>query len=453
MILQRSLTLRLSCFFSFATVIVVYLLYLCISYSVEQHFIEDDKRALLTKMKLVQKVINNTKFDHQFTKILNDIERHDGFILTIRQKNKTRYTSIKVNLPEKFFISPKFQEGNLFHWHSSRYPYSVMRFIYPAKDKLSPPLTIIIGRSIKSQVRFLESFQTILKDFLLMAGIITAVLSGFVTHRGLRPLKTLTHKATLISMQDINQRMPVDNLPVEIAGLSITLNKMLDRLENAFTRLSNFSSDIAHELRTPINSLMMQTQVSLSQPRSESEYRSILASNNEEYEHLARMIADMLFLAKVENELVLHSTELVKLDDELINLTEFYDALAEESLLMFKIEGQASVIGDKHMLNRAFNNLISNAVRHGFENTIITISIFDKVDNVIIEVGNKGETIPPEHLQHLFERFYRADKSRTHVHVGLGLAITRSIAQAHGGDLQVRSQNNETVFSLTIRKT
>jgi len=356
-------------------------------------------------------------------------------------------------LPAQLFTDADFKESKLFHWNSSRYPYSAMRFIYPAKNKQDPPLTIIIGRSIKSQVRFLTSFKTILQDFILMAGIITAVLSGFVTHHGLRPLQMLSKKATLISMHEMNQRMPVDNLPKEIAGLSITLNKMLDRLEDAFARLSNFSSDIAHELRTPINSLMMQTQVSLSQPRSESEYREILASNAEEYEHLARMIADMLYLAKVENEQILHSTERIQLNEELINLTEFYDALAEENLLMFKIEGKATVVGNKHMLNRAFYNLISNAVRHGFENTIITISIFDKVDNVIIEIGNKGETIPPEHLPHLFERFYRADKSRTHVHVGLGLAITRSIAQAHGGDLQVRSQNNETVFSLTIQKT
>jgi len=326
-----------------------------------------------------------------------------------------------------------------------------MRFTFPSKKNLDPPLTIVLGRSIKSQVRFLESFKTILQDFIIMAGIATALLSGFVTHRGLRPLETLSKKATLISMHEINQRMPVENLPKEIAGLSITLNKMLDRLEDAFERLSNFSSDIAHELRTPINSLMMQTQVSLSQPRTESEYREILASNAEDYEHLARMIADMLYLAKVENQQLLHSTERIQLDEELINLTEFYDALAEENLLMFKIEGKATVVGDKHMLNRAFNNLISNAVRHGDENSVITISISSTEQDVIIEVCNQGATIPPEHLQHLFERFYRADKSRTHVHVGLGLAITRSIAKAHGGDLEVRSHNKETVFSLKIK--
>ena len=431
-------------------------MYLVISDSVEQQFVKEEKKILLSKIKLIHKAINSEGFTGDFSTVLNEFERHDGFILKIKQNNKTLYSSSKITYPDRFFSNSNFNTGNLIHWESTNYPYNGMKFTIASKDILAAPLTIILAHSMKSNVRFLKSFKSILKEFIIIAGIVTATLSWFITNRGLHPLKTLSKQARLISINDIDQRMPVDNLPQEIAGLSITLNKMLDRLEDAFSRLTHFSSDIAHELRTPINNLMMQNQVSLSQPRNEQEYRHILASNAEEYEHLARMISDMLFLAKVENALKLHSTEIISLDQELLNLTEFYDALAEENKLTFKIEGKATIRGNKHMLNRAFNNLISNAVRHGFENSTISIAILSKLDNVTIEVGNSGETIAPEDLQHLFDRFYRADKSRTYCttdHVGLGLAIAQSIAKAHDGDLQVRSQDNETVFSLTIKKT
>jgi len=455
MILQRSLTLRLSCFFSVAIMVVVSILYLFISYSVEQHFAKEEKKVLLNKIKLIHKQINDPHFNQDYSLCLNEIERHDGFILKVRQNNQTLYSSSEVNYPDRFFSNNDVNTGELIQWNSAHAPFHGMKFSIASQDSSAAPYTLILARSMKANLSFLESFKSILKDLILTVGIVTALLSWFITYRGLYPLKTLRDQARVISMQDIHQRMPVDDLPQEIAALSITLNKMLDRLENAFSELSHFSSDIAHELRTPINNLMMQTQVSLSQPRTPLEYRNILSSNSEEYAHLARMISDMLLLAKVENEPMLHTTEMIKLDQELLTLVDFYDALAEENQVSFEIQGKATVQGDKLMLKRAFNNLISNAVRHAFKNTVITISIAVIKHDVVVHIGNQGKTIAPDDLKHLFERFYRADKSRTHGNednVGLGLAIAQSIAKAHNGDLQASSEDNKTVFTLTIKE-
>ena len=137
-----------------------------------------------------------------------------------------------------------------------------------------------------------------------------------------------------------------------------------DRLEEAFLRLSDFSSDIAHELRTPVSNLMTQTQVALSRARNADDYRSILESNAEEFEHMARMISDMLLLAKAENGLVVPHRETLQLGAEVRALFDYYDAVAEEKGITLMLEGDAEISADRLMLRRALGNLLSNAVRH-----------------------------------------------------------------------------------------
>ena len=159
-------------------------------------------------------------------------------------------------------------------------------------------------------------------------------------------------------------RIPSDAVPVELVSLVETLNAMLTRLETSFAQLSDFSSDIAHELRTPVSNLLTQTQVTLSKARSPDEYRDILASNAEEFERLSRMISDMLFLAKSDNQLIVPHPEAVNLVDEVKGVFEFYEALAEEKSIALHCIGAGIVSGDRLMLRRAISNLLSNALRY-----------------------------------------------------------------------------------------
>lgn len=200
---------------------------------------------------------------------------------------------------------------------------------------------------------------------------------------------------------------------------------------------------------------MMQTQVALSQPRSKNEYLMTLGSNAEEFERLARMISDMLFLAKTEKKLITLSAEPILLEQEIADLFEFYDALAEDSNIKLKSQGAAKVKGDKLMLRRAFSNLLSNAIHHSFEGGEIAINIYTFKERVSVDVINSGLTIPKEELSHLFDRFYRGDKARTccsQERIGFGLEITQSIAKAHGGDVSVRSQDKVTTFTFAINE-
>ena len=226
---------------------------------------------------------------------------------------------------------------------------------------------------------------------------------------------------------------------------------MLERLQRDFYRITNFSTDIAHELRTPITNLLTQTDVVLTKQRTNDAYRDTLSSNAEELQRLARTISDMLFLAQTENGISLPSYESLSLQDEITALFDFYDALAEEKNVRLQLTGEASIKGDRLMIRRALSNLISNAMRYTPVAGTIAMSIVKSNTDISIHVENDGPEIPAEHLPHLFERFYRADKSRTKLDTdstGLGLSITRAIMRAHQGDVAVQSAQGKTRFTL-----
>lgn len=481
MILQRSLTLRLTCFFSIATVVVISGLSWLINKEIEAYFLNEDRFLLNNKIHLIKEIMSKNDFNSELPKILNSLEKHEGLAIKIDNPDDqiVLYLSDQFRFPDTVLLGnatggteayperdrlnynyqllgrkvPK--KDNVLEWLDEDNLYRGMQYHLTLKNSRHSSVVVTLAININNHRDFLSNFRSVLIKFTVLAAIISALLGWFLTYRGLLPLKVLCRKAKLVSGKDIKQRMPVDNLPIEIAGLSQTLNNMLERLQAAFLRLENFSSDIAHELRTPINNLMMQTQVALSQPRSKDEYLHTLGSNAEEFERLARMISDMLYLAKTENEQIMLCSEDILLEQEIANLLEYYEMLAEERNITLTLQGEAKVQGDKLMLRRAFSNLISNAIQHSFERGGIDITIYTYKQSVLVDVSNYGKTIPAEILPHLFDRFYRADKARTcclSEGVGLGLAITQSIAKAHGGRVSVRSKDNVTTFTFTINE-
>ncbi|HRG72273.1 MAG TPA: heavy metal sensor histidine kinase, partial [Thauera aminoaromatica] len=269
---------------------------------------------------------------------------------------------------------------------------------------------------------------------------------------GLAPLRRVTETARRLSARQLAERLTIDDAPLEVRDHAEAFNGMLARLEAAFQRLGDYSADIAHELRTPISNLMTQTQVALSRPRTIDEYQDILASNLEEYERIARMVSDMLFLAKAEENTLAHASEPVDLALEADALIDFYEALAEERQVRIVREGQASVQGDRLMLRRALSNLISNALRHTPDEGQITIRIDADATDIRLAVCNVGDPIPGDQIERIFERFHRgsAQREARGEGAGLGLAITRSIVQAHGGQISAQSAEGATCFTITL---
>jgi two-component system heavy metal sensor histidine kinase CusS len=299
---------------------------------------------------------------------------------------------------------------------------------------------------------YMQSFLQTLWFFVVGAAVLTGVLGWAVVRRALAPLRAMRTQAQGVTAQRLSLRLPVQAIPLELAELAQSLNEMLARLEEAFHRLSVFSSDIAHELRTPVSNLMTQTQVALSRARSADEYRSILESNAEEFERMARMISDMLLLAKAENGLVVPSREFFQLADEVHALFDYYDALAEEKGLTLLVQGDAQISADRLMLRRALGNLLSNAVRHAKPGSVVRVMISAGDGHISIGMENTGDAIAAEYLERVFDRFFRVDPSRqrSSVGTGLGLAITKSIVVAHGGSIKAESDDGVTRFTIAL---
>ena len=193
----------------------------------------------------------------------------------------------------------------------------------------------------------------------------------------------------------------------------------------------------------------------LSRPRDAETYREVLASSVEEYERLSRMIADMLFLAKADEGRIVPSRERLELAPLLEDLLEFHRFLAEDKAVEIVRIGDGTMHGDALMIRRAVGNLLSNALRYVPAGGRIEATIRSEAGQVCIEIANSGEAIPAEHLERLFDRFYRVDAARTGEggHSGLGLAIVKSIVEAHGGTVAVSSTDGVMRFIMSFTAT
>lgn len=455
---RESLTFRLTLLFATVSSIVLLLLGLTIGALAERHFEELDKELLDGKLDLIGHALKKVRAQNDWAGLPEQLEDalvgHPGLsVVVVAPDGNTIFSTSGAQIPPSLLAKPAQPESlRSAVWQDVRG--HAARGLAAEVDTgipNTPPATIAISTDLSRHDHFMHPFKMALWSIVVAAALVTGVLGWVAARRGLAPLEKMRQSADSINANRLNQRLTVAAIPVELAEVAETLNEMLARLEASFQRLSDFSSDLAHELRTPVSNLLTQTQVTLSKSRSVEEYRDVLASNAEEYERLSRTISDMLFLAKADNDLVIPAQESVDLRAEADSILEFYEVLAEENGIQLRTEGRATVAGDRLMLRRAIGNLLSNAFRHTPKGGSLAFRIGkDAEGNLVFAVENTGDTIPPEHLSRLFDRFYRADPSRRRdaEGAGLGLAITRSIMRAHGGDAIAQSDRGITVFTL-----
>lgn len=312
---------------------------------------------------------------------------------------------------------------------------------------------ITLARTTSERAAILASYRN---EVLLavFSGVLLAMLLGYVFIRlSLRPVSLLARQAHSITAQRLDTRLDTASAPRELQALVQAFNAMLDRLHNSFQRLSQFSGDLAHDLRTPINNLMVQTQVAISQPRSVEEYQSLLVSNVEEYERLARMLDNMLFLAKVDEAQVKISKRVLDAQIELQRIADYFEGIAADAGVHIEIKASGMVIADPILFRRAVNNLIANAIHYTPVSGVITMTAQTLQQESVINIMNPGAGIPPENIPRLFDRFYRGDPARSDSasSTGLGLAIVQSIMTLHGGRVEVESiPNHSTTFCLSF---
>ncbi len=295
--------------------------------------------------------------------------------------------------------------------------------------------------------------ETILKQYrkqiylVLIIGILLAGITGMlIARRGLSSLRRIAVVIQRIRASQLHERLAPARWPRELTMLATSFDEMLDRLEDSFIMLSRFSTDIAHELRTPFNHLMGETEVSLSKTRTIEEYQQILESSLEEYTRLSHMIEGLLFLARAENtDIKLDRTEIDPLK-EIQEVLEYYEALAEEKEIHVQCSGGGPVYADPLLLRRAVTNILSNAFRYSPSGTNINIDVQEDGDQFLsISIRDNGIGIEAEELQNIFERFYRTPGAKFHDTrgSGLGLSIVKSIMALHGGTIEVLSRPSQ----------
>ena len=446
MSLRHSITLRLSLAFAVLATLVFAALGIYLGRSADQHMAELDAHELMGKLALARHVGTQEKSPEALAARLSDaLVGEHGLMLAVDG-----------------------EKGAIFHWPEGSQASAVagaavdigetpVRLQVAGKDLRvvagametgwGEAARIVVARDIRHHTAFLDQLQ---RDFwlaLIVAALLTVIVGMLIARRGMHPVRQLAQAAGRISAGQLSERIAPENVPPELAELVVAFNAMLGRLEESFTRLSDFSADLAHELRTPIHSLRMQTEVSLGKARDVEAYRDLLASNLEEYERLSRIIADMLLLAKADHGLVIPQREPIALMPLCEGLCEYYGLLAEN--IDLSLSGEAlTVPGDRLMLQRAVGNLLVNAIHHTPPQGSVVLSICSEEGWAVLRVANSGKAIPPEVIERIFDRFVRLDPGSEGS--GLGLAITRSIIVAHGGSVTASSAGQLTEFTIRL---
>ncbi|RLU08035.1 two-component sensor histidine kinase [Pseudomonas prosekii] len=443
---RLSLSNRLALLFAACTAVVSLFAGVLFSRASEAHFVELDQQLLDGKLIGLRRALHDIQSSESEVKLQDELSRQADLSLRITGSDGQRWFDSSSKLPQKL---P--QKLGLSTVNDAGTDYRVLNAPLFADQADSPRLTLLLD--ITHHQHFLQRMQNLIWLTVGLSALATALLGAWAARSGLRPLRRMSVVASGVSAQSLNARLPEENMPPELAEMAHNFNAMLGRLDDSFQRLSAFSADIAHELRTPLSNLLTHTQVTLTRPRPLEDYREALHSNLEELQWMAQLVNDMLYLAKADHGLLMPKREPLELGEETDVLLEFFAPLAEDAQVRLSREGSARMLGDRSMLRRALSNLLDNALRFTPVGGEVRVRIVEQSEGLTLLVENTGSGIDPALLPRLFDRFYRADPARqegSSEHAGLGLAITQSIIRAHGGLIRCESANGWTRFVIEL---
>ena len=333
----------------------------------------------------------------------------------------------------------------------------VIRHALPATS-VRPAMVLMVGVDTQPFAKTAHSFRVALLVITAVGVVLVSALGYWVARVGLAPVEQLSQDVREIGPNNRAQRLQLPALPLELAQLGASFNAALDRLEEAYRQLATFNDDVAHELRTPLGNLIGQTQVALTRERDAVHLQDLLQSNLEELERLRLIVADMLFLARADQGERANRLTLVSIAEEVKKTVEFIELLLDDANLRVHVMGDQAASIETALFRRALTNLLQNAIQHARAGTVIDACITVVGQHAHIAISNQGEPIAPDHLHRIFDRFYRADSSRTnvpeHAGHGLGLAIVKAVATMHEGSVFAYSAQGSTTvgFSVAIRQ-
>lgn len=449
--LLRSLSLRLGLAFALLGTLLLGVIGIYLYQSLEREIAWRDDQALLGRLERVQLLLENspdlnapTDRPELYANMLGNTQH----FLWVQDGNGRTLVSINpADLPVPKLpatAKPTFHQDDA----------DTYRLVTQQININQRPLTLIAGYLLADRQLMLAAYRSDLIAVLGAGSVLIFLLGFWISQRGLRPLRLLAQQAAAIDSEHLHLRLHTASQSSELDTLVHSFNLALEKLDEGFEQLSRFSGDLAHEMRTPLNNLIGQTQQALSRTRSAEQYAQLFESNLEEFERLARMIDSLLFLARCvqpSQNLQFSSTNLHTVTER---LCEYFEGMAEDQQLTLTNLCSGHLLVEPEMLTRALANLIANALRYAEPGTTITIASWEEPTQMRISVHNRGPAIAEEHLPRLFERFYRADPSRSQPgdSGGLGLSIVEAIMRLHGGSVSVANVAPGVQFELHFPK-
>ncbi|MDB5760805.1 MAG: Heavy metal sensor histidine kinase [Burkholderia sp.] len=451
----RSIAARLAAMFAAAALLVFSLLGYALDHDLSATLRQQQLEQIDTKFQDINYILKRLRGPEQWQRV------HAKLDALTPTDNSTRYWILSDDPQVRYgnalaeiagFNQDSDSIGEL-HIGGRQEPMLIRSAYFPA-DERHAALRFIVGVDSGPYVRTRRAFRTVLLLGIACGAPLVALIGYLIARLGLVPLRQLSDEAHALSPSALSQRLVASDLPSELSALVASFNGALDRLEKTYQQLESFNADVTHELRTPLANLIGQTQVALSRERSAPQLVEVLQSNLEDLERLRGIVNDMLFLARAdlgERPQQLMPTSLA----EQVNKTvDFLDFLIEDARISVSVQGDAKAPIESALFQRAVTNLLHNAIRHSQAGSEIVVEVADATAGrqVQVAVSNWGPEIPADHLQRIFDRFYRVETARANgadSH-GLGLAIVKAVAEMHAGRIFASSSAGKTTIGFTV---
>ena len=411
---------------------------------VVQHAFEEDNAVLADKISVLSADLKagGPKATDEELKSVRTGEHPVYSVRVVDSAGRTVTETLGMNrlLPPSIFPSPRISTSSTRNPKNYRVGGRLFSLLTTIEEANGQPYTIQVAQDRSTDDRFTKEFGALVAVVLAFGILASTLIAITVTKRGLRPLGEMTRSLGRIGPTHLNERVAPAGWPRELQPLAVAFDAMLKRLDDSFTRLSQFSADLAHELRTPITNILGEAQVALTRDRTPAEYRETIESTIGECERLSGIVDNLLFVARVDAAREPIAPTRFDARAAVEKIASFYQMIADDHHVTIRCSGEGQIYADSALFERAVGNLVDNALHFTPEQGSIQIVLAEHAANFEVAVSDNGCGIAPEHLPRVFDRFYRVKSSRGSDGAGLGLALVKSIVDLHGGSARIQSE-------------